>query len=84
MAVLWYLLRQKDALRGEQIKDLYAKHVADADKLQELELNVAKRHYEKTEMDAKFDKLEQAFTQGSDKICSRFDQLTAALLQGRH
>lgn len=60
-AVLWYLLRQKDATQAAQIKDLYEKHGQDEKQLNELRIEIAKQHYVKGELDAKFDKLERAF-----------------------
>lgn len=70
-AVVGYLLAQKDARQAEHIKDLYEKHSTDAQKLFDLELQVAKNHPDRdaikdmftnfmTQMNERFDRLEQA------------------------
>lgn len=54
IAVIGYLLAQKDASQGKLIDDLYEKHNADADRLQKLEVDVAKNSYSKLEINAMF------------------------------
>lgn len=58
-ALFMYLLSQKDSKQQDQInvlnnqiKDLYDKHSSDADRLQKLELDVARNNYTKDEINA--------------------------------
>ena len=92
--VLWWLLRQKDsaqqaqldALRAliagqaEQITLLFRKHDDDAQRLADLELKIAERHYQKQELDSKFDRLEASFQVGLDRLGAKFDRLADTLL----
>lgn len=77
-AVLWYLLRQKDAQQAEQIHHLHELHAQDAKELGELRIEIARQHYVKGELDAKFDKLEIAFREEmralGDRIACSFNQ----------
>jgi aminoglycoside phosphotransferase family enzyme len=77
-AVLWYLLRQKDEKQAAQIEDLYAKHAQDEKALAVLQIEIARQHYVKGELDAKFDKLEVAFREEmralGDRIACSFNQ----------
>lgn len=79
-AVVWYLLKQKDAQQEASIKDLYDKHSADVEKLRDLEVRLAKDHYVKTELDARFDRLESTFRDGFKALGDRFDRLSNVLL----
>lgn len=66
--VLWYLLRQKDNKQTEEITKLFELHDADVEKLGMLKLELAKNHYEKSELDPKFLRLEAAITEGLNRM----------------
>lgn len=83
-AVLWYLLRQKDAAQEKKIDLLFTKHDDDAQRLAELELKIAANHYIKPELDAKFDRLERSIREGMHELGGKFDRLSEALIQERH
>jgi len=78
-ALIWSLLHQRDAKQGEEIRDLYEKHSRDVDRLQALELEIAKKHYERPELDSKFDRLEQSIREGLRELSGKFDKLAEVL-----
>lgn len=82
--VLWFLLRAKDAKQERDIALLWEKHDEDAKALQDLRIQIAGRHYERTELDGKFEKLEVAFKRGFDVLGDKFDALKDALLQNHN
>lgn len=59
-ALVSYLLQQKDAQQQRDIQELYSKHESDAASLQRLELHVAGEHYKRSELDSRFDRLEES------------------------
>lgn len=77
-SVVWYLLRKKDEQQEEQIRLLFLKHDEDVKRLQDLELDIAKKHYVKEELDRMFDKLEKAVKDGFDTLGKKFDNLGQA------
>lgn len=79
VVVVWYLLRQKDTTQSEQIKLLFEKHDHDAKALEDLRLEIARSHYERPELDKKFDKLEENFRQGFFKIEAKLDSFLAEM-----
>lgn len=79
-SVLWYLLRQKDAKQQADIDMLFKKHDEDAQRLSDLSLEIAKKHYERPELDGKFDKLESSIRDGLKELGSKFDRLAEALM----
>lgn len=81
--VLWWLLRQKDYRQEKQIELLFQKHDDDAKRLQDLELEIAKNHYLKNELDAKFDKIENAFRDGMKDMGDKIDKLVTVLTAGK-
>ena len=81
ISIIGYLLSKKDSAQEKQIEDLYDKHETDAAKLQSLEVKIAENHYQKNELDVKFDKLETIFRNGIDKLVERFDHLSSVLLE---
>jgi hypothetical protein len=83
LVVLWYLLRQKDAHQQASIDLLFKKHDDDAQKLADLELKIAQRHYEKPDVDGKFDRIESAVNSLRVDVAQRLDKLTDALLAGK-
>lgn len=80
VSVLWWLLKNKDAVQADQIKTLFDKHEEDAQRLQDLELNIAQRHYVKEELDSRFNKLEVAFIKGFDGLGIKIDRISEVLL----
>ena len=79
-SVLWYLLRQKDAKQQTDIDNLWKKHDEDAQRLAELSLEIAKKHYERHELDGKFDRLEASIRDGLKDLGAKFDRLAEALI----
>lgn len=79
-AVLWYLLRQKDARQQRQIDLLWEKHDEDAQRLTDLSIEIAKKHYERPELDGKFDRLEASIRDGLKELGGKFDRLAEALM----
>lgn len=91
IAIIGYFLRQKDEKQQESLNDLktasekeiallWQKHDQDAQDLSELRLHIASQHYVKTELDARFDKMELAFSQGFDSLGRKMDKMIDALL----
>lgn len=74
----------RDAKQDTQIALLFTKHDADVAALQELRLQIARDHYHKEELDARFTRLEAAFQKGFDDLGKKFDRLSDALLQHMH
>lgn len=90
LAVLWWLLRQKDISQGKALDDqqnqinlLFKKHDTDVAELQALKLQIASQHYVKGELDTKFDRLESSFREGLRDLGDKFDSLSQALLSDR-
>lgn len=67
-----------DGLKGSII-DLYGKHEADVARLSEVEIKLASRHYEKSELDARFDRMEHNLGARLDKIAERLDKIADKL-----
>ena len=80
--VLWYLLQQKDVKQQKDIEMLWQKHDVDAKELENLKLQIASQHYVKTELDSKFDRMEETFRAGFKDLGTKVDSLTSALLKG--
>lgn len=78
--VLWYLLRQKDAKQQKDIELLWTKHDEDAQRLADLSLEIAKKHYERPELDGKFDRLDASIRDGLRELGNKFDRLAEALI----
>lgn len=88
--VLWWLYRQKDQDSKEkylQLKEetdkavalLFEKHDEDVSELNDLKLLIASKHYERTDLDAKFDRMEATFKSGFIELGAKFDKLTDVL-----
>ncbi len=73
-AVVMYLLAQKDARQAEQIKDLYDKHNNDAERLQKLELDVAKNNYSKDEINSMFTDMKKYLDGRFERLERFFDE----------
>ena len=89
-SIVGYLLANKDKQQGEEITEmkdriatLFIKHDVDAEALQELRVQIAAKHYERPELDKKFDKLENTVTEGFKHIGERLDKLSEAFVNGR-
>lgn len=80
-SILFGLLKFQNAQQSKQIDLLFEKHDADVQRLQELELKIAQKHYVKEELDVKFDRLETAFTVGMKSLGDKFDSLSARLIE---
>jgi type III secretory pathway component EscV len=63
-----------------QIASLFIKHDMDAAALHALELKIAANHYERTELDRKFDRLDQTFKDGFSLLAEKLDKMNNALL----
>ena len=59
---------------------LFRKHDLDVVALQELRVLIASNHYERNELDKKFDKIEIAFSTGFSVLGSKFDKLAETLV----
>jgi len=81
LIVLWYLLRAKDTQQQKSIDLLFRKHDEDSAALQDLKLQIAKTHYDKPELDQKFDRLETAIQDGMRDLGTRFDRLSEILVK---
>ncbi len=89
-SIVGYLLANKDKQQGDEINEikghittLFTKHDLDADALQNLRVQIAAKHYERPELDAKFDKLENTVKDGFNALGVRLDKLNDALINGR-
>lgn len=80
LAVLWFFLRQRDERQQRSIDILFKRRDEDAKELQDLKLHLAKTHYDKSELDTKFEKLETAITDGMRDLSSKFDRLSEILV----
>jgi hypothetical protein len=90
LSVVAYLLKQKDEKQAKEIDALRAhsdsqhallwqKHDQDARALAELRLHIASQHYVKTELDARFDRMEASFNHGFHDLSGKLDKLIDAL-----
>ena len=82
--VLWWLLRSRDEKQAKQIDLLFDKHDVDSEKLVQLELKIASSHYIKPELDNKFRVLETSIKDGMHDLGTKFDRLSAILIESRH
>ena len=80
--VVWHFLRQKDIAQQASIDVLFKKHDADAKELADLKLQIASRHYEKSELDAKLDRLLATVQDSQREMSAKLDRLSDALLSG--
>lgn len=78
-----YFASRKDAAQEDQIGKLWAKHDDDAYQLQELRIQIAANHYQKFELDAKFEKLERAFREEIQDIGKKLDRLVDVMQEPR-
>lgn len=81
LGIIGFFLRQKDEAQGKQISALWLKHDEDAEALADLKERIAREHYVKTELDARFQRLEDAFQRGFQELGSKIDKLSEVLIQ---
>jgi hypothetical protein len=87
VGVFLWLLKNKDMAQAKEINELkiqvealFRKHDADVAALQELRVVIASNHYERTELDRKFDKMEATFAAGFNSLGKKFDELAKTLV----
>ena len=78
ISALAYLLKRKDEEQADLIKELFHKHTEDADRLHVVELKIASDHYQKAELDSKFDKIELMMQHGFETLGSKFDVVSSS------
>ena len=81
VGIIGFFLRQKDEAQAKQISTLWAKHDEDAMALSELKERIAREHYVKAELDARFQRLEDAFRTGFNELGGKLDKLTDVVVQ---
>lgn len=81
LGIIGFFLRQKDEAQGKQISALWLKHDEDAAALADLKERIPREHYVKTELDARFQRLEDAFQRGFQELGSKIDKLSEVLIQ---
>lgn len=79
--IIGYLLSRKDAAQEQEIMKLWEKHDEDARKLAELQREMDRNYYPKTELDVKFDKIEGAISSGLTGVMSELKTLNATFMQ---
>ena len=80
VSVIGWFLRQKDEQQAKAIALLFQKHDEDAKSLADLRLEIAREHYLKHELDARFLSLEQTFKHGMADLGAKFDRLSEILI----
>lgn len=80
ITVLWWLLRDRDAKQQKAIDLLFQKHDADAAALEALKLQIASQHYLKSELDAKFDRLDGTIRDGFRGFGEQIEKLSGLLI----
>lgn len=80
VAIIGWFLRHKDEQQGKAITLLFVKHDEDAKSLSDLRLEIAKEHYLKHELDARFLSLESTFKHGMSNLGDKFDRLSEILI----
>lgn len=85
--VIGYLLSRRDAKQAEEIETLFKLHHADEKQLHNLELEIARNHYPKNELDERFKQLDQTMKDGFGSLGADIKEMVKALnahLQDRH
>lgn len=77
--VAWFLRNQISAQQN-QINLLFRKHDEDATELSILKERIAREHYVKGELDARFQRLEDAFRAGFHDLGAKIDKLTEVFM----
>jgi|WetSurMetagenome_2_1015567.scaffolds.fasta_scaffold1149236_1 hypothetical protein len=77
---LWWFYRKRDEERQKAVDLLFRKHDEDVQALNDLKLLIASKHYERSDLDAKFDKMEETTRDGFKNMGEKFDKLSNTLL----
>lgn len=80
LGIIGWFLRSKDEAQAKQIALLFIKHDQDAEALSELKERIAREHYVKGELDARFQRLEDAFKTGFHELGAKIDKLADAMV----
>lgn len=80
VAIIGWFLRQKDEQQGKAIALLFQKDDEDAEALSDLKERIAREHYVKGELDARFQRLEDAVTNGLREVGVKIDKLADAMM----
>jgi hypothetical protein len=78
---LWWFYRKRDDERQKSTDLLFKKHDEDVQALNDLKLLIASKHYERTDLDAKFDKMEETTRFGFRDMGEKFDHLSKTLME---
>lgn len=86
-SVLFWLLKNKDENQSKQL-DSHARYIEiifkkiddDMAALQNLRVHIASHHYEKSELDVKFEKLERTTSDGFRILGDKLDKLSSSML----
>jgi hypothetical protein len=81
ITVVGWLLASKDSKQGHEIDLLFKKHDEDAKALADLRIEIAKEHYLKHELDARFQSLQDTFKEELRNLGGKFDNLTNILVE---
>jgi hypothetical protein len=79
--VLWWFYRQRDQDSKTAIALLFKKHDEDAEALNNLKIEIAKKHYERGDLDLKFDRMEETTRIGFRDMGDKFDKLSNTLME---
>ena len=78
-AIIGWLLSNKDKKQAEEIDKLFQLHKEDADKLSALQIYIAGQHYERKDLDLRFDKLETSISKSFDALREDVRDMARAL-----
>jgi hypothetical protein len=81
VAIVGWLLANKDAKQANEIALLFKKHDDDSAALASLKLEIAKEHYLKHELDSRFQQLDATFRDGFKGLTSEFKDLARVLIE---
>lgn len=81
LSVVGWLLANKDAKQAKEIELLFRKHDADVEALNTLRLEIAKEHYLKHELDARFQSLQDTVRLEMRGLGDKFDKMTDVLVK---
>jgi hypothetical protein len=81
IAIVGWLLANKDAKQAQEIALLFKKHDEDAAALASLRIEIAKEHYLKHELDSRFQQLDATFREGFNGLRAEFKDLARILIE---
>lgn len=76
--VLWWLIQQKDKSTQAQLQSNREKMQALESRLNALDVRLAADYSKKSELDVRFDRLENAITKGMSDLGNRMDRMRDA------